>query len=111
MFFKSTRQVCNHRYLNLIKTALKALIFFKNLIFAFLNPKIVKVIENSSKTPLNVSSLQYTHLGKNSVQFYLDLVRKKKKLKSGYFELRFSVYALLLMLSFFVTNAEYVYCT
>ena len=41
-FFKSTRQVCNHLYLNLIKTALKTLVFFKNLIFAFLNPKIVK---------------------------------------------------------------------
>ena len=42
VFFKSTRQVCNRLYLNLIKTALKTLIFFKNLIFAFLNPKIVK---------------------------------------------------------------------
>ena len=35
MFFKSTRLVCNHLYLNSIKTALKTLIFFKNLIFAF----------------------------------------------------------------------------
>ena len=40
--FKSTRQVCNPLYLNSIKTALKTLIFFKKLIFAFLNPKIVK---------------------------------------------------------------------
>ena len=42
MLFKSTRQVCNHLYLNLIKIALKTLIFFKKLNFAFLNPKIVK---------------------------------------------------------------------
>ena len=42
MIFKSTRQVCNHLYLDLLKTALKTLIFFKNLIFALLDPKIVK---------------------------------------------------------------------
>ena len=41
-FFNSTRQACNHMYLNWIQTALKMLIFFKKLIFAFLNPKIVK---------------------------------------------------------------------
>ena len=40
-FFKSTRQVCNHLNFNSIKTALKTLVFFKKLIFAFLNPKIV----------------------------------------------------------------------
>ena len=40
VFFQSTRQVFNHLYLNLIKGALKTLIFFKNLIFVFLNPKI-----------------------------------------------------------------------
>ena len=37
--FKSTRQVCNHLYLDLIKPALKTLIFFKKLIFAFLTQK------------------------------------------------------------------------
>ena len=34
-FFKSTRPVCNHVYLNSIKTALKALNLVKKLIFAF----------------------------------------------------------------------------
>ena len=56
-FFKSTRQVCNHLYLNLIKTALQTLIFFKKLIFAFFEPKNREVIENFSKTPLNFSPL------------------------------------------------------
>ena len=92
IFFKSTRQVCNHLYLNLIKTALKTLIFFKNLIFAFFEPKNREVIENSSKTPLNFGSLQYTYLGKNSFQYHKGLVRKKK-LKSGYLELQFSVHS------------------
>ena len=41
-FFKPTGHVCNYQCLNSIKTALKTLIFFKKLIFAFLNPKIVK---------------------------------------------------------------------
>ena len=41
--FKSPRCVCYHLYFNPIKkTALKALIFFKKLIFAFFNPNIVK---------------------------------------------------------------------
>ena len=55
VFFKSTRQVCNHLYLNLMKAALKTLIFFKKLIFGIFEPKNRKVIENSSKTPLNFS--------------------------------------------------------
>ena len=78
MFFKSTKQVCNHLYLNLIKTALKTLIFFKKLIFALLNPKDREVIEDSSKTPLNFSALQYTYLGKNLFQYHQGLVRKKE---------------------------------
>ena len=36
-FFKSARQVGNQLYLNLIKTALKTLLFFKKLNFAFFN--------------------------------------------------------------------------
>ena len=34
-FFKSTRHICNHLYLNSIKTAHKTLIFLKKLFFAF----------------------------------------------------------------------------
>ena len=41
VLFKSARQVCNHLNFNSIKTALKMLIFFKKLIFAFFNTKIV----------------------------------------------------------------------
>ena len=36
------------------------------------------MIENSSKTPLNFSSLQYTYLDKNSFQYHKGLVRKKE---------------------------------
>ena len=41
VFFRSARQVHNHMYFNLIKFALKWLIFFNKLFFAFVNPKIV----------------------------------------------------------------------
>ena len=41
-FFKLTRQVSNHLYLKSIKNALKMLIFFKKLFFAFLNPNFTK---------------------------------------------------------------------
>ena len=41
-FFELDRRVCNHLYFYLIKTAIKTLVFFKKLILAFLNPKIVK---------------------------------------------------------------------
>ena len=88
-FFKSTGQVCNHLYLNSIKTALKTLIFLKND-FCIFEPKNREVNENTSKTPLCFSPLQCTYLGKNSFHNHLGLVRKKK-LKSGYLELRFSV--------------------
>ena len=88
VFFKWPRQVCNHLYLNAIKTTLKTLIFFKKLIFAFSNPKIVKWL----KTPLNFSPLQCTYLGKNSFQYHLGLVRKKAIEKW----LLFSVYLYIL---------------
>ena len=74
-FFKSTRQVCNHLYLNLKKLHSKRLFYLKKLIFAFFEPKNREVIENSSKIPLNFSPLQCTYLGKNSFQ---GLVRKKE---------------------------------
>ena len=46
-------------------------------------------MENSSKTTLNFSPLQCTYSGKKSFQYHWGLV---KKLKSGYLELRLSVY-------------------
>ena len=49
-------------------------------------------MENSSKTPLNFSPLQCTYLGKNSFQYHKGIVRKKKEIKSGYLEPRFSEY-------------------
>ena len=65
-FFKSNRQVCNHLYLNSIKTALKRL--SQNVDLCIFEPKTREVIENSSKTPLNFSPLQCTYLGENSFQ-------------------------------------------
>ena len=76
-FFKSTRPVCNHKYLNSIKTALKTLIFFKKLIFCIYEPKNREVIDNSSKTQLYFSPLQCTYWGKNSFQYQKGLVGKK----------------------------------
>ena len=64
--------------------------FLQKFDFCIFEPKNRELIENSSKTPLNFGSLQYTYLGKNSFQYHKGLVRKKK-LKSGYLELRFSV--------------------
>ena len=90
VFFKSTRQVCNHLYLNSIKAALKTLIFFKKLIFAFLNPKNREVIENFPKhrlTLVNYNAHTWAKIHFNTTRAYSD----KKKLKSGYLELRFSV--------------------
>ena len=64
--------------------------FLQKFDFCIFEPKNREVTENSSKTPLNFGSLQYTYLDKNSFQYHKGLVRKKK-LKSGYLELRFSV--------------------
>ena len=58
--------------------------------FCIFEIKTCEVIENSSKTPLNLSALQCSYLGKNSFLYHQGLVRKKK-LKSGYLELRFNV--------------------
>ena len=65
--------------------------FLQKFDFCIFDPKNREVIENSSKTPRNFSSLQYTYSDKYSLQYHKGLVRKKK-LKSGYLELRFSVY-------------------
>ena len=52
------------------KTALETLVFFKKFDFFIFEPKNREVRENSSKTPLNLSSLQYIYLGKNSFQYH-----------------------------------------
>ena len=52
--------------------------FLQKFDFCIFEPKNREVIENSSKTPLNFSSLQYTYLDKNSFQYHKDLVRKKE---------------------------------
>ena len=44
--------------------------FLQKFDFCTFEPKNCEVIENSSKTPLNISSLQYTYLGKNSFQYH-----------------------------------------
>ena len=64
VFFKSARRVCNHLNFNSIKTALKSLNFFKKMISAFLNPKMIEI---STKEPLNLSLLECTYLGKNII--------------------------------------------
>ena len=52
--------------------------FLQKFNFCIFEPKNREVIENSSKTPLNFSSLQYTYLGKHSFQYHQGLVRKKE---------------------------------
>ena len=52
--------------------------FLQKIEFCIFEPKNREVIENSSKTPLNFSSLQYTYLDKKSFQFHKGLVRKKE---------------------------------
>ena len=44
--------------------------FLQKVDFCIFEPKNREVIENSSKTPLNISSLQYTYLGKTSFQYH-----------------------------------------
>ena len=48
------------------------------------------MLKKSSKTPRNFSPRKCTYFGTNSFQYHKGLIRKKK-LKSGYLELRFSV--------------------
>ena len=56
-FFKLTRQVCNHLYLNSMKTALKTLIFIKKLIIAFSNPKI----SNQNLVRCSIFNIQHSN--------------------------------------------------
>ena len=49
VFFKSERRVCNNLNVNSIKAALKTLNFFKKLIFAFLNIKVVNLKKTQPK--------------------------------------------------------------
>ena len=42
VFFKSTRQVCNHLYLNLIKNCTQNAYFLQKFDFCIFNQKIVK---------------------------------------------------------------------
>ena len=44
--------------------------FLQKIDFCIFEPENREVIENSSKTPLNLSSLQYIYLGKNSFQYH-----------------------------------------
>ena len=44
--------------------------FLQKFDFCIFEPKNREVIENFSKTPLNVGSLQYTYLGKKSFQYH-----------------------------------------
>ena len=44
--------------------------FLQKVDFCISEPKTCEVIDNSSKTPLNFSPLQYTYLGKNSYQYH-----------------------------------------
>ena len=44
--------------------------FLQKFDFCIFEPKNREAIENSSKTPINFSSLQYTYLGKISFQYH-----------------------------------------
>ena len=69
-FFKSTSQVCKSPVLEFDKNCTLNAYFLQKVDFCIFEPKIREVIENSSKTPLNFSSLQSTYLGKNSFQYH-----------------------------------------
>ena len=70
--------------------------FLQKVDFCIFEPKNREVIEKSSKTPLNFSTLQCTHLGKISFQYHLGLVRKKEIEK---WLLRTSVQCIYLLVS------------
>ena len=64
--------------------------FLQKLDFCIFEPKNCKMIENSSNAPLNFSPPKCNIRAKN----HFNIIRaksEKKKLKSGYLELRFSV--------------------
>ena len=48
------------------KNCTQSAYFLQKFDFCIFEPKIREVIEKSSKTPLNFSSLQYTYLDENS---------------------------------------------
>ena len=60
------------------KNCTQTLIFFKKLMYAFLNTKNREVIENSPQTPLNFRTLQCTYLGKKVISMSLGLSQKKR---------------------------------
>ena len=73
------------------KNCTKTLIFFKKLLFAFLNPKIVKRLKTLPKhrqTLVHYNAHTWAEIHYHISRAYWE----KKKLKSGYSELRFSVY-------------------
>ena len=77
--------------------------FLQKVDFSILEPNNCEVIENSSKTPLNFSTLQCTYLGK--IHFNVTRAKsEKKKLKSGYLELRFSIFIMYYINSIILNN-------
>ena len=69
VFFKSTKQVCNHMHLNFDKNCTQHAYFLQKVDFCIFEPKNCEVIENSFKTSPNFSPLQCTYLGKNSFPY------------------------------------------
>ena len=55
--------------LELDKNCTQNAYFLQKFDFCIFEPKNREVIENSSKTPLNFSSLLYTYMGKHSFQY------------------------------------------
>ena len=77
--------------LELDKNCTQSAYFLQKVDFGIFEPKNCEVIENFSKTSLNFSPSQCIYLGKKFISISLGL-SQKKKLKSGYLELHFSVY-------------------
>ena len=65
MFFQVDKAGLQSPVLEFDKNCTQNGYFLQKLNFCIFEPQNREVIENSSKTPLNFSSLHYTYLGKN----------------------------------------------
>ena len=82
-----SRRVCNHLYFNLIKTALKTLIFFKNDFLTQTSRSDRKHFRSTAK----LKSLEMHISGQKFISTSWLLSQKKMNLKSGHLNLRFTV--------------------
>ena len=90
VFFKSDRPVCNHIYVNFMKTSLRTIFSLKKSRFCILNPKnfeFKKTVQNTAKRlPIKIHIYR-----QKSFQFYfISIWTEITSLKSDQLELGFS---------------------